>query len=73
MTHRELVIVPSEFYPHETHFFSFFLEMLLRHRKCLRGSLLNTNETVIQGWPFGLIKFTSIQGIVQMDTRFAWT
>jgi hypothetical protein len=52
---------------------SLFLETMLRHQKCLCGSLLNTNKTTIQGWPFELIKFTSIQGMVQMDTRFAWT
>jgi hypothetical protein len=47
MTHRELIIVPREFHPHETHF-SLFLKMLLHHQKCLCDTLLNANETLIK-------------------------
>ena len=44
MTHRELVIMPREFYPHKTHFISLFLNKL----SCLCGNLINANETHIK-------------------------
>jgi hypothetical protein len=48
MTLRDLVIVPREFYPNETHFFSLLLKMLPHHQNRLRGSLLNANKTLMK-------------------------
>ena len=48
MTHKELVTVPREFHPHEARFFSLFIKMLPCHQKCIRGRLLNANETLVK-------------------------
>jgi hypothetical protein len=48
MARSKLVIVPREFHPHETHFFSLFLKMLPRHQKHLCDSLLNANENMMK-------------------------
>jgi hypothetical protein len=47
MTHKELVIVPREFYLNETHFFSFFLNTLSYYQK-YRDNLFNTNKTPVK-------------------------
>lgn len=47
MTRRELVLMSKEFIPHKTYIFSLFLKALLRHKKYLYGSILNTNETLM--------------------------
>jgi len=45
MTHRELVIMQREFYPHETHFFSLFLKRChIIKNAYIRGNLLSANE-----------------------------
>jgi hypothetical protein len=38
----------KEFYPYETHFFSFFLKTLPHHPKRLCDSLLNANKTLMK-------------------------
>jgi hypothetical protein len=57
MTHCELVTVLEEFHPHETHFFSLFLNMAPHHKKCLHGSLLlvhvGTNAAALDARLFG--------------------
>jgi len=45
LTHKELVIVPSEFHLHETQY-SLFIKTLAYHQKYICDRLLNANETL---------------------------